>query len=387
MANVKEDVWIPTCCGQCYCMCGIKVHRVDGIVTDIEGNPDAPTGRGSICPKGAAGAQLLYDPYRVNYPLKRTNPEKGLGVDAKWQRITWKEAMDTIIAKLKDTYERDPRAVYFQATTTQASECRFGVIGFMKGYGTPNYWVSGGGIHCGNGAHFMNGIMHMAWSIIPDFAHSRYTLNFGCSKGHGAGHSAVMNATQVAEARFLGNKNVVFDPFQSAQASKAHEWVPTRVGTDGAVALGLVNSLLNDHGIYDEEYLKYKTNGSYLVRPSDGRYVRDKATNKPMIWDLKENKAKLFDDPSITRVEYDDTANDVALFGEYTVQGTEGCRPGFELLKEHVKKYTPEYVEKVSLVPAQSLTRIAKEFGEHAEIGSTVTIETSKGPKMIPKRP
>jgi anaerobic selenocysteine-containing dehydrogenase len=81
----------------------------------------------------------------------------------------------------------------------------------------------------------------MAWSIIPDFAHSNYTMNFGCSKGHGAGHSAVMNATQVADARFRGNKNIVFDPFQSAQASKAHEWVPIRVGTDGAAALGIVN--------------------------------------------------------------------------------------------------------------------------------------------------
>ncbi|MCP4599941.1 MAG: molybdopterin-dependent oxidoreductase [Proteobacteria bacterium] len=385
--NVTEDVWIPTCCGQCYCMCGIRVHRVNGIVTDIEGNPDAPTGRGSICPKGAAGAQLLYDPYRVNYPLKRTNPEKGLGVDAGWQRISWKEALDTVCAKLKETYKKDPRAVYFQATTTQASECRFGVIGFMKGYGTPNYWVSGGGLHCGNGAHFMNGIMHMAWSIIPDFAHSSYTLNFGCSKGHGAGHSAVMNATQVAESRFRGSKNVVFDPFQSAQASKSHEWVPTRVGTDGAIALGLVNSLLNEHGIYDEEYLKYKTNGPYLVRPSDGRYERDKETNKPYVWDLVRNKAVLFDDAAVTRVEYEDTANDVALFGDFEVQGTKGCKPGFELLKEHVKKYTPEYVERISLVPAASLTRIAKNFGEAAEIGSTVTIETSKGPKKIPKRP
>jgi molybdopterin-containing oxidoreductase family molybdopterin binding subunit len=71
----------------------------------------------------------------------------------------------------------------------------------MKAFGTPNYWVSGGGLHCGNGAHFMNGIMHVSWSIIPDFAHCNYALNFGCSKGHGAGHVAVQNATQVADAR------------------------------------------------------------------------------------------------------------------------------------------------------------------------------------------
>jgi anaerobic selenocysteine-containing dehydrogenase len=384
--KVKEDVWIPTCCGQCYCMCGIKVRRQDGIVTEIEGNPDAPTGRGKICVKGIAGPQLLYDPYRVNYPLKRTNPEKGLGVDPKWKRISWEEALDTVVAKLKKCQEVDSRGVYFQATTTQASEIRFGVIGFMKGFGTPNYWVSGGGLHCGNGAHFMNGIMHVAWSIIPDFAHCSLPLNFGCSKGHGAGHVAVQNATQAADARARGARTITFDPFQSAQASKAHEWVPIRVGTDGAQALGLVNCLLNELGVWDAEYLKYKTNGPYLIRPSDGRYMRDKATNKPLVWDLVDKCPKVHNDPSVTRVEYEDEAHDVALQGKYTVNGVE-CSTAFDLLKEHVKKYTPEYVEKITWVPAATTRRIAKEIADNVEIGATVTIQTEKGPKKIPKRP
>jgi len=384
--NVKEDVWIPTCCGQCYCMCGIKVRRQGGVVTEVEGNPEAPTGRGKICVKGLAGPQLLYDPYRVNYPLKRTNPEKGLGVDPKWVRISWEEALDTIVTKLKKCQEVDPRGVYFQATTTQASEIRFGVIGFMKAFGTPNYWVSGGGLHCGNGAHFMNGIMHVAWSIIPDFAHCNLPLNFGCSKGHGAGHVAVQNATQAADARVRGSRTITFDPFQSAQASKAHEWVPIRVGTDGAMALGLVNSLLNEHGVWDAEYLKYKTNAPYLIRPSDGRYMRDKETNKPQVWDLVDNCPKVHNDPSVTRVEYEDEAHDVALQGKYMVDGVE-CSTAFDLLKEHVKKYTPEYVEEVTAVPAASVSRIAKEIAEAAEIGATVTIQTDNGPKKIPKRP
>ena len=45
--QVDEDVWIPTCCGQCYCMCGIKVRRQNGVVTEIAGNPDVePAGFG-----------------------------------------------------------------------------------------------------------------------------------------------------------------------------------------------------------------------------------------------------------------------------------------------------------------------------------------------------
>ena len=76
----------------------------------------------------------------------------------------------------------------------QTSEIRFAVPAFMKAFGFKNYWVSGGGLWCGNGAHFMNGIMHAAWSIIPDWNYNNYTLYFGCSKGHGAGHAALQTA-------------------------------------------------------------------------------------------------------------------------------------------------------------------------------------------------
>jgi len=40
--HVGEDVWIPTSCGQCYCMCGIRVRKQDGVVTEVAGNPAAP---------------------------------------------------------------------------------------------------------------------------------------------------------------------------------------------------------------------------------------------------------------------------------------------------------------------------------------------------------
>ena len=369
---VKEDVWIGTSCGQCYCQCGVRAHRVDGVVVRVEGNPKAAAGQGRICPKGAASPMLLYDPYRVNYPLKRGNPKKGIGEDPQWQRISWEEAMDTIVEKLRETYKKDPRACLFQATTTQTSEIRFAVTGFMKAFGFTNYWVSGGGVHCGNGAHFMNGIMHAAWSIVPDFQHCNYVLNFGCSKGHGAGHVAVEKAFQAAEARARGCRTVVFDPFLSAQAAKGHEWVPIRVGTDGAVALSMINVILNELGIYDADYIKLKTNGPYMIK-ADAFYKRDTKTNKPMIWDRVEGKAKTFDDPSI--VDYE-------LLEPVKVDG-ETCTPSFRLLKDHVKNYPPEKAEKISGIPASTLRRVAREFAEEARIGSQIVIDG----KEIPYRP
>jgi len=64
-----------------------------------------------------------------------------------------------------------------------------------------------------------------------------------------------------------------------------------------------------------------------------------------------DNAAKVHNDPSVTRVGYEDAAHEVALTGIYRVNGMD-CRPAFDLLKEHVKKYTPEYVEKITSVPA-----------------------------------
>ena len=97
----EEDVWVPSACGMCYSQCGIKVHRVNGVVVKIEGNPDFPHNWGRLCAKGHAAIMSLYDPSRVRTPLKRTNPEKGIGVDPKWVEIGWEEAIDLVADKLE----------------------------------------------------------------------------------------------------------------------------------------------------------------------------------------------------------------------------------------------------------------------------------------------
>jgi molybdopterin-containing oxidoreductase family molybdopterin binding subunit len=91
----------------CYNCCGIRVERVDGRIVNIEGDPEAPNSKGHICAKGKARFLDLYDPDRVLRPLKRGNPEKGLGVDPQWQEISWDEAFETITERL-DKVRRDP---------------------------------------------------------------------------------------------------------------------------------------------------------------------------------------------------------------------------------------------------------------------------------------
>ena len=77
--QVKEDVWITSVCANCFSFCPIKAHRVNGVVVKIEGNPDDPLTQGRICARGLSGINILYDPNRLDYPVKRTNPVRRAG--------------------------------------------------------------------------------------------------------------------------------------------------------------------------------------------------------------------------------------------------------------------------------------------------------------------
>ena len=111
-----DDVWLPSSCALCYGTCSILAHRVDGVVVKIEGNPESVVGKGKLCGKGVSGLMTHYDPNRVRVPLRRTNPEKGIGVDPKWREITWDEALDEICGHL----------TCGSATTTRANWCSSG---------------------------------------------------------------------------------------------------------------------------------------------------------------------------------------------------------------------------------------------------------------------
>ncbi|MBC7294440.1 MAG: phenylacetyl-CoA:acceptor oxidoreductase subunit B PadB1, partial [Thermoleophilia bacterium] len=89
----------------------------------------------------------------------------------------------------------------------------------------------------------------------------------------------------------------------------------------------------------------------------------------------RDNRAKKYNDPTIA-------VDDYALEGTYEVQGVK-CRPAFVLLREHLKKYTPDWAAEISTVPAGTIRRVAREFAENARIGSTIVIEG----KTFPLRP
>ena len=364
--STKEDVWIHSVCNMCLGDCGILVHRVDGVVVKIEGDPNCPNTNGKICAKGFAGIMNLYDPKRVKTPLKRTNPQKGLDIDPGWVPISWEEALDILEEKLRAVKEEDPRGLAISAFDN-VNMLHHILSPWARAYGTPNFHWSG--YFCGQYLHssmyLTNGTFHSDF----DSEYCRYLILFGNQAGGMGGLSPNITAQKVAQARKRGLRLVVVDPLCTNIAAKADAWIPIKPGTDGYLTLAIINVLLNELGVYDKSFLKRHTNAPYLVK-SDGFYVRQ--DEKPMVWDAKEGKAK----------PYDAHVEDYALEGTYNVEGV-NCQPAFELLKMHVKDYTPELAAEVTTVPAATIRLIAEEFGRAASIGSTITVDGTE----LPLRP
>ncbi|MBI4524337.1 MAG: molybdopterin-dependent oxidoreductase [Deltaproteobacteria bacterium] len=366
LSRPNEDVWIPSVCRICSNCCGIKVHRKNGIVVKIEGLPDNPHNNGRMCGKGMAAIMSMYDPARPKTPLIRTNPDKGLPIDPGWREATWDQAMELVVSKLKKVIAEDPRKVVILRGVGEPDWVGSCVAAFAKTIGTPNF--AGGPFFATHvdACYLINGTMH----VEIDVPRCRYLLLFGSQRGGVVNHDAMRAAKDIADALGRGMKLVVIDPICSPMASKADEWIPIRPGTDGALALSMLHVLLNELAIFDREFLRTQTNAAYLVN-AGGRYARDEQTGKPLIWDENSKQPRAFDEPSSP-----------ALEGKFEIGGR-SCEPAFSRLKEHLKRYVPEDVTRITTVPAERIRRLAREFGEAASIGSTTMIEG----RSLPFRP
>ena len=129
-------------CALCTAHCASIATVVDGKVVRLQADPDHPNG-GVFCLKGKAAPELVYQPDRLNYPLKRTRPKSD--ADPGWQRVSWDEALDDIARRLIDIRERyGARAVALAKGTpggTSVSDAERWLARFLNRFGSPN-WTS-----------------------------------------------------------------------------------------------------------------------------------------------------------------------------------------------------------------------------------------------------
>jgi anaerobic selenocysteine-containing dehydrogenase len=354
------DVWVPTVCAGCYNCCAVRVHRVNGKIVEVVGDPHAENSKGYICAKGIARALDLHHPSRVLKPLKRTNPEKGIGVDPKWIEISWEEALEIITERLEKIRKEDPRKLilsHFDISGYKLSTA------FGLAYGTVNFhWNRAD--YCGSASHPPWLITNGSLNSEIDFEHCQYVVLWGTQLGHVVNTIPLVSGPALADSRRKGSKLVVIDPFCSHAAAKADEWLAIKPGTDGALALAMLHIMVNELGVYDVTFLKHQTNGPYLIRP-DGHYLRDEQTGKPLVWDLTDDKAKTYDATDL---------KDPAIEGDFHWAGGT-YKPSFQMLKEHLGRIDAEEMARICTIRVDRIRKVTKEFCDAAKIGSTIEID------------
>lgn len=255
---MAEEKVVKTVCSTCYCGCGVLAHVKQGKVVKIEGDPDHPNSKGDLCTRGKIGAELLYHPDRLNYPLKRAG-EKGEG---KWQRITWDEALDTISGKLREIKEQDgPESIVL--ATGAGLYYNMGLLGIMgQRLGTPNIMLDG---HlCFMPAGFADrATTGYESSILCTELMFDEVLNSNCLLLWAANPRNTVpypTGEGIFEGKQKGTRLIVVDPRPTDYAKAADLWLQLRPATDDALALGMINTIINEE-LYDKKFVDEWTYG------------------------------------------------------------------------------------------------------------------------------
>jgi anaerobic selenocysteine-containing dehydrogenase len=347
-------------CALCTAHCATVATVKNGRVLRLDADPDHPNG-GVMCIKGKAAPELVYDPHRLNYPLKRTRP-KG-EANPGWQRVSWDAALDDIGKRLAAIRERHGAQAMALAKGTKSGTSVDDVerwLGrFLHLFGSPN-WVSTTHVcnwHRDTGFSFTFGVNLPT----PDLAHSKTFLLWG----HNPSATSLILAHDIVAARARGMKTVVIDPRRIGIGSQADMLLQVRPGTDGALALALIHCLIEESW-YDAAFVRQWTNGTLLLDCATGKTVTaaelfpDGAPNRYVLWDGRRDQPVIYD-PASAACERDGV--EPALFGRRMLKGKNGneilCQPVFERLGEIASAYAPERSEKITWVAADKVWQTA----------------------------
>ncbi|MDD5703367.1 MAG: molybdopterin-dependent oxidoreductase [Dehalococcoidales bacterium] len=259
-----------TTCKSCHGGCGVKVTTEDGVIVHIEGNPDSLT-RGTMCSKGLSSIQHIDNPYRLKYPLKRAG-EKGEG---KWKRISWDEALTTIADKMKDAIEKHgPFSIAISQGTSRGYN-RY-THRLARSIGTGN--VISPGYVCHSPRLGLYGLVTGYGRLYCDY--HGWGGEFPKTQIMWAKQLEISSADSEMAYWFLNSLNycknlIIIDPRASAYATRATLWLQPRPGTDCALAMGMINFIIQA-GLYDKEFVENWTYGFEELKERVKPYTPEK---------------------------------------------------------------------------------------------------------------
>ena len=257
-----------SCEYHCFRSCILKVRIRDGVIIACEPDdtinpgiarederlPEKMINEGMIqtrpCPKGYAQAQMIYDPLRVKYPMKRVG-ERG---EAKFERISWDEALDTIAKKLLETKEQygpysiihHPYSIFGRCSFPLARWFGVGLAGWAahstNGWEEPERWVLGKEL--------------ARPTLLQDEAqvfHSKLIVLWGLNP---LSTLAGAWAYNLLRAKERGIPIICIEPrYTQSVELLADQWIPIRPTTDVAMMIAMANVWFKE-GLCDKEFVE-----------------------------------------------------------------------------------------------------------------------------------
>ena len=241
------------CPHDCPDTCAMIYEIKDNKLISVKGNKDHPYTRGGLCVKVKDFDKKHYHPDRLLYPLKRV----GAKGEKKFERIKWSEAIKTITDKWKEIIkEYGPQAIMPYSY--------LGNQGLVHGLNGADAFFNKMGAtvcertFCGEGSctAYLTTVGPTAGVDVESYIHSKYIVIWACNSiSTNLHHWAV-----IKDAKKKGAKVVVIDSYKSRTAKAADWHISPKPGTDGALAMGVINSII-EQDLTDNEYVKNYTNG------------------------------------------------------------------------------------------------------------------------------
>lgn len=354
-------------CALCISRCGCIGTVEDGVLTRVDPDPEHPTGQ-ALCVKARAAPEAVYNQQRILQPLRRTHP-KG-DANPGWEPISWDDALDLVAERMRAALiDHGPTGLAFGVATpsgTAMSDSFGWVHRLAHACGSPNMVFATE--NCNWHKDFSPAYTFGTGIGMPDYA------NTGCIVlwGFNPATSWLSQATQVKLAQKRGAKLIVIDPRRAGLANSADLWLRPRPGSDGALAMGLINLMLQG-GNYDRDFIARWSDAPFLRREDTGQLLIESditgepGPNRYVYWDTAVNR------PIVCPDRPPNFSADVtpALSGHYKIQTVEGavdCRPVLDILAKRGLAWPVKRVAEVTGIPTVQIEEAARTIVENSPI-------------------
>ncbi len=254
-----------TLCGICPAGCWVTAELEDGRLASVRAQENNPLG--VVCRLGEHSPEIVYSSHRLQHPLRRVGPKGTF----EFERISWDEAMSTIVERLNDTkvtFGPEACGIYTGRGSFDLALCDIyqpqdtavsSASSVLFPFGSPNTF--GVGALCYVAYAMIAPHVTMGGMLIDmdsDIEQAELIVVWGANP---ATDSPPIAHHQIMAARDRGAEIVVIDPRRNGTCRESGaEWVPIRPGTDGALALGMIQVLIEED-LYDEAFVERWTVG------------------------------------------------------------------------------------------------------------------------------